>query len=303
MGDVIYVGQQLRIPQVAVVLDSIVVSVLPGKVQYTVGDVLDLTGLVVTAVYSNGDTRAVSGYTVIPVSGAVLSSAGVQNVSVSYVEAGVTRFANFTVDVSAKQVIKSLTATNSALVKQGSGNNGYGETTVTLSFELPDGTSVVEDVFVSGIKWGVNTVSEVTYNIGGYVVTVTITIVPTGNNFNQLTISSVTATYVVSANPVNPDADIGIKSLSHSYSELVRQGTGNSGYGETIVTLNFELFDSAPIVENVRISNIKWGVNTVQEVTYRIGGHDVAVTITIVPTGNNLNQLSISNVNVVYTVR
>jgi len=97
--------------------------------------------------------------------------------------------------------IDGLTVGYSPLVKIGSGNSGYGETTVFLTFKLTDGTQVVKEVFVTGIKWGVNSVEKVDYVIGEYEVDVTITIVTAGNNFNQLTISNVTATYIVSPVP------------------------------------------------------------------------------------------------------
>jgi hypothetical protein len=193
------------------------------------------------------------------------------------------------------------------LVKRGNGNSGYGETMVTLTFGLSDGSQVVKQEFVSGIKWGVNTVRTATYSIGKQIVTVTITITPTGNNLNQLAISNITTTYAVStAGSGGGDDDggvgVGVVSLGRSYSALVKQGNGNNGYGETTVTLTFDLSDGSQVVKQEFVSGIKWGVNTVKTVTYSIGEQVVTVTITIVPTGNNLSQLAISNVTATYTV-
>jgi peptidoglycan/xylan/chitin deacetylase (PgdA/CDA1 family) len=196
-SDMIYVGQKLQITNIVVELNSIKITTLPSKVDYVVGDVLDLAGLTVTATYSNGETKTIADYTTNPANGAVLSDAGSQIIAVSYVKDGIIKSDTFTVEVKAKPVIQSLTCSYSTLIKQGNGNNGYGETTVTLAFKLSDGTTVEKHEPVSGIKWGINTVKEVTYIIGEQKVVATITIVPSGNNLGQLVISYITATYLI----------------------------------------------------------------------------------------------------------
>jgi|GEM_PF-972314 len=203
------------------------------------------------------------------------------------------------VDVDPVVDIVGLRVAYSTLVKQGNGNSGYGETIVTLTFDLSDGSSVVKQELVSNIKWGINTVKVVNYNIDGNDVTVTITIVPTGNNLNQLAISNVSATYTVSSASTEIVTD-GITGLSAVCSSLTKIGNGASGYGEAVVTLTFNLSDGSSVVKQELVSNIKWGINTVKVVNYNIDGNDVTVTITIVPTGNNLNQLAISNVSATY---
>jgi peptidoglycan/xylan/chitin deacetylase (PgdA/CDA1 family)/LysM repeat protein len=101
----------------------------------------------------------------------------------------------------------------------------------------------------------------------------------------------------------DPDpVDVDIIDLFCSYSSLVKVGNGNDGYGETTVTLTFELSDGTTVVKEESVSNIKWGVTMVQFFSYNIADNDVTVTITIVSTGNNFNQLAISNVFATYTV-
>lgn len=84
-----------------VTLNGLEVSKLPGKTSYSRGDRLSLAGMAVTAVYSDGSRKAVTGYTTSPADGSVLSSAGSQPVIVTYVEDGVTAKASFNAEVKA----------------------------------------------------------------------------------------------------------------------------------------------------------------------------------------------------------
>ncbi|MCL2032100.1 MAG: bacterial Ig-like domain-containing protein [Methanomassiliicoccaceae archaeon] len=86
------------------VLECIIVSEYPVKTGYIVGDLLDLTGLVVTAVYSDGSTKVVTGYGTVPSKGAVLDSIGTQTVTVAYIEDGMFCTTDFTVTVDGKSV-------------------------------------------------------------------------------------------------------------------------------------------------------------------------------------------------------
>jgi uncharacterized protein YjdB len=79
------------------VLDSITIASPPAKSSYTEGDALDLSGLIVTAKYSDNSTRAVTGYFTDPASGVTLNTVGTQPVTISYTEDGVTKTAGFNV--------------------------------------------------------------------------------------------------------------------------------------------------------------------------------------------------------------
>lgn len=65
-------------------LSYINISSLPSKTQYAVGEKLDLTGLVVSAVYSDGSSSEVYSFTASPANGTVLNEIGRQPVTVSY---------------------------------------------------------------------------------------------------------------------------------------------------------------------------------------------------------------------------
>ncbi|MCL2153759.1 MAG: S-layer homology domain-containing protein, partial [Oscillospiraceae bacterium] len=80
---------------------SIAVTMMPNTVTYTEGETLDLTGMVVTATYSDGTSKPVTGYTTDPVDGDTLSVVGTQTVEVSYTEGNITKDASFNVTVKA----------------------------------------------------------------------------------------------------------------------------------------------------------------------------------------------------------
>lgn len=57
-----------------------------NKTTYNLGETLDLTGLVVTATYSDGSKKVVTDYTVNPAEGFTFTRAGTQTVSITYIE-------------------------------------------------------------------------------------------------------------------------------------------------------------------------------------------------------------------------
>lgn len=80
---------------------SIAVTTSPTKTAYIEGDALDLTGMVVTATYSNGDTANVtSSCAYSPANGATLTSANT-SVSISYTEGGTTKTTSQNISVKA----------------------------------------------------------------------------------------------------------------------------------------------------------------------------------------------------------
>jgi hypothetical protein len=72
-------------------LTSIGIITMPTKTTYTVGQALDLSGMVVRATYSGGSMATVAGWTSTPANGTVFNSPGNIQVTVSYTEGGVTK--------------------------------------------------------------------------------------------------------------------------------------------------------------------------------------------------------------------
>lgn len=83
------------------VLTGITITTQPTKKSYQKGESFDPSGMVVTASYNNGTSKAVIGYTYSP---ATFTTTGTATVTISYTENGVTKTASLTVSVSAKIV-------------------------------------------------------------------------------------------------------------------------------------------------------------------------------------------------------
>ena len=96
---IVYDAGQLRIVDLYI---GISITSMPEKTVYAEGETLDLTGLVITAAYSDGSSKAVSGYTTNPAAGTVLGTIGTQTVSVSYTEDGIVKTTDFNVTVNPK---------------------------------------------------------------------------------------------------------------------------------------------------------------------------------------------------------
>lgn len=86
------------------VLSSIAITTQPSKRNYTTGETLNLSGMVVKATFNSGNSAVVTGYTTSPANGSTLSTTGTITVTVSYSENGVTKTASTTVTVSIKIV-------------------------------------------------------------------------------------------------------------------------------------------------------------------------------------------------------
>lgn len=173
-GVTVTVNQPVTVTPVVV---NITATTLPTKVSYEYGDTLDITGLVITATYSNGQTAAVSA-SCSPTS---LNTVGSQNITATYSENGVTVTTTFQVTVNRKTIViptwkGSLTyngnqqsandtslwnnlTSNVVLGGTLTGTNA-GDYTATVTpganYRWPDGTTVAKDV---------------TWNIGVLVVT------------------------------------------------------------------------------------------------------------------------------------
>lgn len=86
------------------VLSSIAITTQPSKRNYTTGETLNLSGMVVKATFNSGNSAVVTGYTTSPANGSTLNTTGTITVTVSYSENGVTKTASTTVTVTIKIV-------------------------------------------------------------------------------------------------------------------------------------------------------------------------------------------------------
>jgi len=86
-------------PGFPAVIERIEITKMPDKIAYNTGETLNLAGMVVTAIYSDGTEKTVQGFTTNPTEGSLVKSVGFQNVKVLYTENGNTVTAGFNVVV------------------------------------------------------------------------------------------------------------------------------------------------------------------------------------------------------------
>lgn len=91
-------------------LVSIAITTQPTKRTYTEGESLSLSGMVVTATYTDDSTGTVTGWTASPANGSTLSGTGTKTITVSYTTGGITKTTTTSVSVSAK-VLSSIAIT------------------------------------------------------------------------------------------------------------------------------------------------------------------------------------------------
>jgi predicted CoA-binding protein len=90
-------------------LTAIDITTPPRKTVYLVGEILDTTGIAVTATYSDESTEEVSGYTVTGFDSS--EAVGTQTITVRYTYGGVTKTATFTVSITANRTLSLIAIT------------------------------------------------------------------------------------------------------------------------------------------------------------------------------------------------
>ena len=95
---------------------GIAITTPPNKINYTAGESLDLTGMVVTATYTSGATEVVTDRcTSSPEEGTVLTTLGAATVTITYIENGVTATDTFAITVNVK-IVAWATGTDAEIV-------------------------------------------------------------------------------------------------------------------------------------------------------------------------------------------
>lgn len=91
-------------------LDHIAVTTPPNKTKYSTrsGSTFNTAGMVVTAYYMNGTSKAVAGYTYNPSS---WNSTGTKTVTITYIESGITKTTTLNVTVIAATKVYTLPET------------------------------------------------------------------------------------------------------------------------------------------------------------------------------------------------
>lgn len=154
---------------VQTLLESIAVTKLPTKTSYSYNEAFVPAGMEVTATYSDGSTKLVSGWTVDVIN---LSTIGTQTITVTYTENNITKTTSFDVTVSAATLevpTQSTTLTYAGSSVSPTWNN-YNPEQLTIggtTSAFNAGTYTASFTPKNGYRWSDNTTStkNVTWQI------------------------------------------------------------------------------------------------------------------------------------------
>lgn len=149
---------------------SIEVSTKPAKLDYMAGECLDLTGMTVTALYSNGQTSSIKGdqYTVTPADGTRLETEGEVSVVVSFEK----KNAAFNICVSTStfgERLKKIEGISSVTEIQQEASPAFREKYMVTFTQPIDWNDLSKGTFEQRVEIGIQGSYNVNeYNVGGY---------------------------------------------------------------------------------------------------------------------------------------
>ena len=165
-------------PEPAVTLSSIAITSQPRKTEFVVGDILDTTGLVVTATYSDGTTKDVTSS--VSFSRYNMQTAGTQTVTISYTEDGVTKTTSYQITINNPQPVVTVSSiaitTQPTKISYVTGED-LDTTGMVVTATYSDGTiRVVTDYTVSGYDKTVVGTQTITVTYQGKTATFTVAV-------------------------------------------------------------------------------------------------------------------------------
>ena len=250
-------------------LTAITITTKPNKLTYEYGDTLDTAGIVVTANYSDSQTKIVTKYSCSPTT---FSTIGNQVVTVSYTENEVTQTTTFNVTVNRKSVTKptwknNLTYTgNVKSVSNTSRWNNYNTDYMTIGGKTSAtnaGTYIATFTPKSNYRWtdGTTTAINVNWTIdratGDLSVNPT-TVTLNSNNYN----SGVAITIIrvgdgaISYNPTNVNG----LTMSLNGNILTIKGNGSTAITSQTITISVAqgTNHTAPSNKTITVSAEYW---------------------------------------------
>lgn len=250
-------------------LTAITVTTKPNKLTYEYGDALATTGMVVTASYSDSQTKTVTGYSCSPTT---FSTIGNQVITVSYTENGVTQTATFNVTVNRKSVTKptwksNLTYTGSAQsVSSASYWNNYNTSYMTIggtTSATNAGTYIATFTPGSNYRWADGTTSAINVNWTINKATGSLSVNPTTVAINGNNYSSGVAVTITRAGDgaisYSPTSISGL-TLSLNGNTLTIKGNGSTPVSATTITIKVAAGTNhtAPSNKTITVSAEYW---------------------------------------------
>ena len=250
-------------------LSAIAVTTKPNKLTYEYGDTLATAGMVVTASYSDSQTKAVAGYSCSPTT---FSTIGNQVVTVSYTENGVTQTTTFNVTVNRKSVAKptwksNLTYTGSAQsVSSTSYWNNYNTSYMTIggtTSATNAGTYIATFTPGSNYRWTDGTTTAINVNWTINKATGSLSVNPTTVAINGNNYSSGVAVTITRAGDgaisYSPTSISGL-TLSLNGNTLTIKGNGSTPVSATTITIKVAAGTNytAPSNKTITVSAEYW---------------------------------------------
>lgn len=250
-------------------LSTIAVTTKPNKLTYEYGDTLVTTGMVVTASYSDSQTKTVTSYSCSPTT---FSTVGNQVVTVSYTENGVTQTATFNVTVNRKSVAKptwksNLTYTGSAQsVSSTSYWNNYNTSYMTIggtTSATNAGTYIATFIPGSNYRWADGTTSAINVNWTINKATGSLSVNPTTVAINGNNYSSGVAVTITRAGDgaisYSPTSISGL-TLSLNGNTLTIKGNGSTAVSAKTITISVAAGTNhtAPANKTITVSAEYW---------------------------------------------
>lgn len=250
-------------------LSAIAVTTKPNKLTYEYGDTLATAGMVVTARYSDSQTKTVTGYSCSPTT---FSTIGNQVVTVSYTENGVTQTTTFNVTVNRKSVAKptwksNLTYTGSAQsVSSASYWNNYNTSYMTIggtTSATNAGTYIATFTPGSNYRWADGTTTAINVNWTINKATGSLSVSPTTVTINGNNYSSGVAVTITRAGDgaisYSPTSISGL-TLSLSGNTLTIKGNGSTAVSAKTITISVAAGTNhtAPANKTITVSAEYW---------------------------------------------
>ena len=254
-------------------LSAIAVTTKPNKLTYEYGDTLATTGMVVTASYSDSQTKTVTSYSCSPTT---FSTVGNQVVTVSYTENGVTQTATFNVIVNRKSITKptwksNLTYTGSA---QSVSSTRYWNNYNTSYMTIGGTTSATNaDTYIatfipgSNYRWADGTTSAINVNWTINKATGSLSVNPTTVAINGNNYSSGVAVTITRAGDgaisYSPTSISGL-TLSLNGNTLTIKGNGSTAVSAKTITISVAAGTNhtAPANKTITVSAEYWSWGT-----------------------------------------
>ena len=250
-------------------LSAIAVTTKPNKLTYEYGDTLATAGMIVTASYSDSQTKTVTGYSCSPTT---FSTIGNQVVTVSYTENGVTQTTTFNVTVNRKSVAKptwksNLTYTGSAQsVSSASYWNNYNTSYMTIggtTSATNAGTYIATFTPGSNYRWTDGTITAVNVNWTINKATGSLSVNPTTVAINGNNYSSGVAVTITRAGDgaisYSPTSISGL-TLSLNGNTLTIKGNGSTAVSAKTITISVAAGTNhtAPANKTITVSAEYW---------------------------------------------